>query len=394
MKKIFFLAISATLLAAGCQKTEIINQVNPVGEPSMAFAADMGKLTKAAESTGMDNLKTQDFKLWAYYAQDDPSRGATVNQPYDGMVDELVFDTGDVWGTTKQHFWPGTGKALKFFAVSGATSTPTVNDNRTVLTISDFTVAHNAPDVDLMVADYVEAHQASHNKNVPLHFRHALSKVEFLFANSEAGKNEATEVYVQGMYVSGINTVGDLTATVTEGETEGTFTTNMAWTSLDTPQTFVGDYGAQQTDGTLPTISEEATNKDDYKATITEGGHMHLSTTYQKYTTWLVIPQDVKKAATEATDGNEGTPAIDLKVTIKYVIGTRQFVSTFSLGGEVNAWAKNQYIKYNVNLTPNMIGFAPSVEDWTPVNRPNQGEQGDNGVNDPSNDGQDVGINN
>ena len=101
MKKIFFLAISATLLAAGCQKTEIINQVNPVGEPSMAFAADMGKLTKAAESTGMDNLKTQDFKLWAYYAQDDPSRGATVNQPYDGMVDELVFDTGDVWGTTK-----------------------------------------------------------------------------------------------------------------------------------------------------------------------------------------------------------------------------------------------------------------------------------------------------
>ena len=397
MKKIFFVAIAASLLAAGCQKTEIINQVNPVGEPSMAFNPEMGKLTKAgpsAESTGMENLKEQDFKLWAYFVKADSSRNAAANSVYDHMENILVSDTDNRWGTKIQHFWPGTGKALKFFAVSGFDNA-TINNDRTVLTVDNFTVAHANPDTDLMVADYVEAHQASHNKNVPLHFRHALSKVEFLFANSEAGNNnEATEVYVQGMYVSGINTVGDLTATVTEGETEGTFTTNMAWTSLDDPQTFVGDYKAQQADGTLPSISEEAANKSDYKATITNGGHMHLSKTYQKYTTWLVIPQDVKKAATEATDGTEGTPAIDLKVTIQYVIGTRQFVSTFSLGGEVNAWAKNQYIKYNVNLTPNMIGFAPSVEDWTPVNRPNEGEQGDKGVNDPSNDGKDVNINN
>ena len=34
MKKFFFVALAATLLAAGCQKTEVIN---PVGGRSMSF---------------------------------------------------------------------------------------------------------------------------------------------------------------------------------------------------------------------------------------------------------------------------------------------------------------------------------------------------------------------
>jgi amino acid transporter len=55
MKKIFYVALSATLLAAGCQKTEVLN---PVGEPTMTFTTGMGKLTKAvgtadAEAAGL-----------------------------------------------------------------------------------------------------------------------------------------------------------------------------------------------------------------------------------------------------------------------------------------------------------------------------------------------------
>ena len=389
MKKIFFVAIAATLLAAGCQKTEIINPVNPVGEPSMAFTPNMGKLTKAdgptAESTGMENLKEQDFKLWAYFVEADPSRSAAANSVYDHMENILVSDTNDKWGTAIQHFWPGSGKALKFFAVSGFDNA-TINEGRTVLTVDNFTVNHKAPDTDLMVADYIEADQASYNKNVPLNFKHALSKVQFQFANAEAGNSNETEVYVQGMYVAGIKTVGDLTATVSEN-TDETFTTTMAWNNVDGGEMFVGDYEVKQNDGDLPEISERPLNRTDYTADVDDDGYMKLTKGYQTYTTWLVIPQDVKK------DAPEGTP-IDLKISILYLIGTRQFVSTFSLGGDVNAWARNQYIKYKINLTPNMIGFTPSVEDWTPVNTPNEGEQGENGVNDPSNDGQDVNINN
>ena len=395
MKKIFFVAIAATLLAAGCQKTEIINQVNPVGEPSMAFTPNMGKLTKAdgptAESTGMDNLKAQDFKLWAYFVEADPSRNAEANSVYDHMENILVSDANNMWGTAIQHFWPGSGKALKFFAVSGFDNA-TINEDRTVLTVDNFTVNHAKPDTDLMVADYIEADQVSYNKNVPLHFKHALSKVQFQFANAEAGKSDETEVYVQGMYVAGIKTVGDLTATVSEN-TDKTFTTTMAWNNVDTAQPFVGDYKLGQNDGDLPTISEIPLNRNDYTADVDTEGYMKLTNGYQTYTTWLVIPQDVKKDATEGVDGAEGTPAIDLKISILYLIGTRQFVSTFSLGGDVNAWARNQYIKYKINLTPNMIGFTPSVEDWTPVvNDPEKDPA--TGPNDPSNDGQDVNINN
>ena len=96
MKKIFFVAIAATLLAAGCQKTEVLNQVNPVDGTSMPIAPNKGKLTKAAtaEGEGETNLSEQNFRLWAYYKEDDSSRGAYANTIYDGMENILVHDDG------------------------------------------------------------------------------------------------------------------------------------------------------------------------------------------------------------------------------------------------------------------------------------------------------------
>ncbi len=93
MKKIFFVAISVTLLAAGCQKTEIINHV---GGDVMSFSTGMGKLTKAdgtaadADKNGMANLKAQDFRVWASYVEADAQTGAAANTFYDGMENSLV----------------------------------------------------------------------------------------------------------------------------------------------------------------------------------------------------------------------------------------------------------------------------------------------------------------
>ena len=56
MKKIFFVALAATLLAASCQKTEVIN---PVGGPVMSFNTGMGKITKAvgtADAEAANNM--------------------------------------------------------------------------------------------------------------------------------------------------------------------------------------------------------------------------------------------------------------------------------------------------------------------------------------------------
>lgn len=77
MKRILFVALSATLLAAGCQKTEIIN---PVNSNVMTFSTNMSKLTKAgqqdAEKTGEVNLQEQNFRVWAYCAYEDQNTTA------------------------------------------------------------------------------------------------------------------------------------------------------------------------------------------------------------------------------------------------------------------------------------------------------------------------------
>ena len=109
MKKIFFVAISATLLAAGCQKTEIINHV---GGDVMSFSTDMGKLTKAdgtadADNNGMTNLKAQVFRVWASYVEAAAQTGAAADTFNDGMENSLVTyelkDSKDTWSTDKQY---------------------------------------------------------------------------------------------------------------------------------------------------------------------------------------------------------------------------------------------------------------------------------------------------
>ncbi len=371
MKKIFFVAICATLLAAGCQKTEVLNQVNPVDGASMTFAPNMGKLTKAAEDAGMDNLKDQDFRLWAYYVADDANRGAAANSVYDGMSNIAVTNNDEgIWETGIAHFWPGKNKELKFFAVSADLDTygaeksdgkVSIDAASNTVTITGFEVDPDAPDTDLMIADYEQAHQDSYTgleaKTAKLKFRHALAKVEFLFKNELAETDTENKVIVQHMYVAGIETTG----TVTVAKQTATLPLT-AWTAGNVPARFNGDFNAE-TSVVLPGSISPAENLEQYTGEpetegytpVPSGYEMELTTDYQTYTTWLVIPQTVGTAADES-----------LEVVIAYLIGNRQFVATFPLyRAEVATWNPNQYIKYNISLSPNIIGFTPSVEEWT-----------------------------
>ena len=373
MKKIFFVAIAATLLAAGCQKTEVLNQVNPVDGTSMTFAPNLGKLTKAsAEGEGMANLKDQDFRLWAYYKADDVNKeGDQTNQVYDKMSNIIISDALGEWKANTTHFWPGKGKYLKFFAISadpatygngeGITATESkvsINEDRNQMTVEDFTVIPSAPDTDLMVADYVEAKQKetdTESNTVNFTFRHALTKVQFSFRNSEP----TMPVYVQQMYVEEVNTKADLTVNVVNGKTE------MAWGTPEVSAIFAGDYAPAEGTTLEPLVATTAENISDWNTAVALDAadnitnYMELTKEYKPFTTWLVIPQDVFKADTK-----------DLKVTIAYVIKsateTRQFISSFSLGTAtiVPAWGQNQYVKYNINLTPNIIGFDATVAPW------------------------------
>lgn len=374
MKKILFVALAATLLAAGCQKTEIIN---PVGN-AIGFSTGLNKLTKAsdADNTGTVNLQEQNFRVWAYGAYEDPNTTTEEqNAIYDGIENLAVNYAAATtsWGTEQEYYWPGVEKELKFFAVSadaaflgtsGTTSTSvTVTPGATLaaatMTIKDFVVENNVtnggPNADLMVADFVQQHQD--DKVVDLTFHHALSKVEFVFKTLAAsGTETAPQVYVQSLSVADLASKGTLTVaapaaatadeTTGEGTDEGTTQSYQAtvqpvefnWGTPSVPVTFTDDWN---TEVTLPE-GVDATAATDNKA-------MLLTVEPQTFTTWLMLPQNI-----------EGK-----KVSITYIINKRQFTSIFALDkNNLKAWDDNQHIKYTVTLAPNVISFNPTVQDW------------------------------
>lgn len=366
MKKILLVAASVTLLAAGCQKTEI---VNPVGEPAMTFSTGMKKLTKAhgtadADSTGLNNLKAQDFRVWAYGDYEDENTLNTIelDSIYDGMANMNVYytpvtsadSTGLVesWAPAKEYYWPGVGKNLRFFAVSGADlgvdlsdyeSVVTIDINRDstnkanpVLTVKDFEVNVASPNTDLMVADFVCQNQDK--KEVELNFRHALSKVEFLFKTINGSDRD---VFVQSIEVAGIRTKSTLTVTAQDTTGNQKKPIVFTWDEPVTEETFVDDYTA---------VPDDFPEKVEYiDTTKTDTTAMKLTPAAETFATWMVVPQTIT----------------NYQVKVLYVIGERQFESIFTLSSDnLPTWNPNQYVRYTVTLAPNLISFVPKVEDW------------------------------
>lgn len=377
MKKIFFVAISATLLAAGCQKTEVIN---PVGEPALGFTTGAKKLTKSvgtadAAATDKDqNLKAQDFRVWAYAAEEfDHTQSTDVNLIYDGMENlPVTFTSEGGWGTTSQHFWPGKEKELKFFAVSGdnnffgtggTTSTTVIpSPSENTMQVKDFTITSPNYNVDLMVADYAEQNQ--YKKAVDLNFRHTLSKVEFVFNTRPA---EGISVFVQKVEVAGLVNKGTLdvkydemteqSGSSTDDYKPATGKATFKWNHGVTEPTkgdFIDDWETE-----IPTTNTNFPSKiEGIDVTADDRKAMEITAAVgtedpaNVFTTWLMIPQSI-----------EGK-----KVKITYLLNERKAEGEFALDvNNLKEWKDNQYIRYVVTLSPNLISFNASTTDWTTV---------------------------
>ena len=361
MKKILFVAFAATLLAAGCQKTEIINHVGD----ALTFSTGMGKLTKADDAGDLTTLKSQNFSVWAYYAADDQHTTGDDTHAVYGGIDNVVVSYGDneKWGTTEQYYWPGVGKELIFFAVSADEATigtkentkVDIDDDRTYLTVNEFVVNPDEPIVDLMVADVVKQHQG--DKVVDLKFHHTLSKVEFWFQTEDTGDD--VDVVVKSLKVAGVST-------------KGTFSTMELPESVDPETKAVGDEvvegegegegensnagGTNNYQGTVNTVGFFWSSLSEPKEfTVANGKYVAdaaLTTTAVLYSNWLVIPQGIG----------------DKTVEVVYTIGGKPFTSVFPLyTSSLTQWEPNQYVKYTITLAPNVISFNPSVDDWDDV---------------------------
>jgi hypothetical protein len=366
-RSLFAAAIAVILLAAGCQKTEIMNQSGS----AIGFESVAGKLTKAEDAAGLETLKTYGFRVWVYrnfedeyYAGEDKTTYPKgLNAIYDGMEGlEVKWNTykADNWGTAKDYYWPGTDKSLKFYAVScnesdfalttgtNASVVITNNDTETgTTTVNNFVVKADANN-DLMIAAPITQAQGQgegENKNaVKPVFSHTLTKVQFNF-KTDANTVKEHPVYIQNIKTSALKTTGTITLpfTATTGRTS-------PWTLEAATLQFEDDNTTEIKLSTVKnaegedveiTVDGEGATKDRTGLTLDAG--------YKTLDTWLLLPQDISSST----------------VTITYIIKDRQFEKTFPLYTTgLTEWDANQFVKYNVTIAPNLISFDPSVEEW------------------------------
>ena len=447
MKKIFSIALAATLLAAGCQKTEVIGLDESKTGPAMTFSTEMKKITKAeGDATtnpgelpnGDANLQANGFRVWAYADYDltvNSNNVNTSNRIYDGMAGDLMKYNSGAWEhfANKEYYWPAEERNLMFFAVSAQEESFVVNDagiisnvipshgipdaypaNRVQtdftgvsLQVKDFIVSNiatektaNTPAIpvasnDLMIADFRNQNSDQNGKAVNLNFNHALTKVQFVFStttdpyykkdapeviNGEKTTEDinpaAPKVFVQKVEVDGLFNKGTLNVTPTTGDPKRKQNDNAAISSISLtwdPSTLTTSYNDDNTafTATWPDpernfpeeFEEEGANGNMTEVTEDEQRKSLLLTDSPKtFATWFMLPQSLAGK----------------KVTITYVINKRQFSAMFPLegstGNTISAWGVNQYVKYNISLTPDMILFGATVENWVPDNNGGDGE--------------------
>ncbi|MBO7283908.1 MAG: fimbrillin family protein [Bacteroidales bacterium] len=398
MKKVLFVAIIATLIAVGCEKTEIIN---PNLGTEILFSPELGKLTKADEVAKDATLKAQGFKVSAINAYEDLyTTEPEFNTVYREM-DNLQFIYGtNGWALQngQSYFWPGTGKDLVFLAVSSKTESVEIpeivengfgitgtavkdsEDNNTGaysgITVNNFTIPNftvtspsyvkvagensnvgdqTGADDDLMVANVVIQNQGDNDGvvkgQVKLDFSHTLSKVQFVFTTNTT---EDFPVTVNKVEIKDVINKATLGVGVSFANESRTSTNTYDWS----PSSDDNDVNY------LALKDDDETNKNyvdfviDYNLsldpTATEG---------LPYATWLVIPQSLEGKMVSITytiaDNNnkdeENNPA------------TSQFTQVFPLyTSTLTSWTRNQYVRYIINLSPNLITFNPVVtEDWS-----------------------------
>lgn len=377
MKKILFVALGATLLAAGCQKTEIINQVNPDGQPSMTFSTGLNKLTKSATDLGETNLRNQGFVFTALRAYEDIYTTTTeFGEAYDDIKNAKFSYNDGEWqiSTGNSYFWPGKDRDLVFFGISSSQIDADKNEPKykvpeitltgekdadgiyTDVKVSDFVITGykvTAPDYkttpvvegaddDLMVCDVVIQDQGEipvggQKGRVDLYFNHTLSKVEFVFST----KSETAAKYpvtVNSITIEDVVTKADLNVTV---DLKDRISQNIyAWGGIGNPY--------------VTTVTDNNSAED---FVVTK--NLLLTASEQTYSTWLVIPQDLTKKMVSITYTITDSSNEDGAAT------TFTSVWPLAVKGVVDAWEINNYVKYKVTLAPNIITFNPVLEkDW------------------------------
>lgn len=412
MKKILFMAASAVLLVAGCQKTEIQNEtLTPIG-----FNTHMGKLTKAPDAENAEvkaNLIEQNFHVWAYFATENDLNYKAGELYLDNIVVSNDNKDGITWTTGETYYWPGKDKELEIYAISSYADDYTLaytgsGDSKTCnigidytakkVTVTDFVADANA-DNDLMIAPMIKQDQDD-AKYIEPSFEHALTKVVLRFRE----KGESV-VHVRSAKTSAINSKATLVVTntlpdpVAEGDPV-VCSTAWDWTGESTPMEYLAECK-------IPTVQVKDLTTDErdpevfYDAVLLKEAVPGASVTTYKDDAGIDIPENERQQVGEnwykTSDVNGGVPvegAVPLTVTtettvaddgfiiygcwllipqdsiagyyldVEYIVDGMLIQQRFNLDKGITSWGRNQQITYNVTISPDYIEFEPDVDEW------------------------------
>lgn len=390
MKRLLLIA-SVAILAAGCQKTFVDNEVQtPIG-----FSTEVGKQTRAIVS-GNAYFINQPFAVYAYGHQvftdasgnstDTPNQVAVMDNveisctPGDANANPATSDKWAASGTTK-YYWPNDPRThINFYAYSPAQSatdyakhqelTGTVSHSETAgFTLTDY--VHSNMYVDFMVGRPVIAAtygdqdgtngQVANLKSVPVSFNHQMTQVVFNVRTSEA--YSGVTFTVNRITLNNIGSKATYThtsLTPSYADTESKFTSG-SWSTTTLPISYTIFPATTNGDNAAPELVNSAANNVESAFVVDNTEAKTLKTTPV-----TMIPQTLKASAPAVDE----TPAVyGQSFTIEYTIaGTgvaeETVVKTLDFVDASVNWTVNKKIIYTVTIGLNEITFAPEVVSW------------------------------
>ena len=411
MKRLIFIA-SLAMLAVGCQKTEIQNEVlTPIG-----FSTEVGKQTRAIVQDDTYNSE-QPFAVYAYGHQEN-----VVTKVMDNVeisFTEGTTSTSDKWAAsvdnnvTTKYYWPNDPTTtLNFYAYSPAhnTSVSKANKNHqklngTVshseeggLTVTNYT--HTNMYVDFMVATPVlEATfkdqdgsngSASGLKSVPLTFGHKMTQVNFKVQLAENEDYSNIDFKINSIVLNNIVNNGTYSYSYTAPADQAPASVTESWSDATTPQKSSYNIyptttasGAPELENvnepgegeTAATTEETVILRTDYNSRVVNGNTLAVSAenpgTSFSTTPVTMIPQTLTNTDKTTSDDiiSNGGQSFTISYTISGTgVATETVTKSFEFADAMTnapVWGINKKITYTLTISLNEITFAPSVATWS-----------------------------
>lgn len=363
MKKYFIIAAVTALTLASCAKVESYTVSAGDGELIGFSNYAPRALSRANSSLVNSGALPAGSEIGIYGYSDGTNRLATdptvkpefmtnAHVTYSGVNSETATATDPV------RYWPKTiTNVLSFYGYypydnSAITSKPSAStaglgafgftQTSNVTTMVDFMVSDVAN--DQYYWDGVNANAngvKATNGVVPLTFRHMLSKVNFKFSTDVTFAGDDGIVVTSVSIASGINTVGTLTPSYTQGTAGALGTTDFEWTGQGTPAAV-----------TVPITNQKLTNT----PTVNNGTGTAASST----TDFLFVPQDIDDAVVITINYNLTQGG---KVTAN-TVSTKLNVIEFG-GSALTKWERNKFYTYSFVIGLKEIKFTGNVIAWT-----------------------------